>query len=375
MTFEKGTKSPLLLTQSRQRSNIMDEKETEQQEEAGAQMSFLEHLDELRKRVVNVVIIVVVAFMACWFVSDYIFAFLSVPIRQALSEAARRDLPISGLTGDEKILPVTDLKEGDHGRYIFDRSTKLGVTVVSPGASVQAVVVRQDDGKLGVFTDEPVYTNNAIIPKGVRLPLELNVPGSYQPNADERMIVTTAVEQFTLYVTVSLYAAIAISIPLLLWQIWGFISPALYKHERSYVTPFIGLSSVSFVLGAAFAYYILFPPAVKYLLGLGGGEFQLLLKASDYFDFITLIMLAMGLIFQMPAITYVLARIGIVSAGFLARIWKISLVVILIVAAVVSPTGDVPNMMLFATPMMGLYVVSIFIAWMFGKKRQKEVGD
>jgi len=125
-------------------------------------------------------------------------------------------------------------------------------------------------------------------------------------------------------------------------------------------------------LGAEFAYSILFPPAARYLLNLSGGEFQLLLRASDYLDLITIIMLAMGLIFQMPAITYVLARIGIVSAGLLVRSWKISLVVILIVAAVVSLTGDIPNMMLFATPMMGLYVISIFIAWFFGKKRKSD---
>jgi sec-independent protein translocase protein TatC len=97
-----------------------------------------------------------------------------------------------------------------------------------------------------------------------------------------------------------------------------------------------------------------------------------MLRASDYFDFITLIMLAMGIIFQMPAIAYVLARIGIINAGFLLRSWKIALVIILIVAAVVSPTGDIPNMMLFATPMMALYVVSIFIAWFFGKKRKTD---
>jgi sec-independent protein translocase protein TatC len=183
------------------------------------------------------------------------------------------------------------------------------------------------------------------------------------------MVVTTAQEQFTLYVTVSLYAAIAVSIPLLLFQLWMFISPALYAHERAYVTPFIGLSSVAFVGGAAFAYYILFPPAASYLLNLGGGEFQLLLRATDYFDLITIIMLAMGVIFQMPAVTYVLARIGIVSAGLLIRSWKIAIVVILIVAAVVSPTGDIPNLMLFAAPMVALYIVSIFIAWLFGKKR------
>jgi sec-independent protein translocase protein TatC len=83
-------------------------------------------------------------------------------------------------------------------------------------------------------------------------------------------------------------------------------------------------------------------------------------------------MLAMGIIFQMPAITYVLSRIGLVSAALLIRSWKIALVVILIVAAVVSPTGDIPNLMLFATPMMFLYVVSIFIAWFFGRRRKKD---
>ncbi len=80
-------------------------------------------------------------------------------------------------------------------------------------------------------------------------------------------------------------------------------------------------------------------------------------------------MLAMGVIFQMPAISYVLARIGIITAGLLARSWKIALIVILLVAAIVSPTPDALNMMLFATPMMFLYLVSIFVAWFFGKKR------
>jgi sec-independent protein translocase protein TatC len=339
--------------------------------ERGGQMSFLEHLDELRRRLINSVIIVVVSFVICWFVSGYIYDFLSIPIRRALSEAARSELPVSGETGSEKILSLEQIKEGDFGRFIFDRPTKLGPTLIAAGATVQARVARDSDGKLGLFTDEPLITNNAIVEKGIRLPVIFAESAVSQPNADERMTVTTAQEQFTLYVTVSLYSAIALSIPLLLWQVWGFISPALYKHERAYVTPFIGLSSVAFVLGAAFAYYILFPPAARYLLNLGEGEFQLLLKASDYLDLITIIMLAMGIIFQMPAITYVLARIGLVSAGLLARSWKIAIVVILIVAAVVSPTGDIPNLMLFAAPMMVLYAVSILIAWFFGRKRTR----
>jgi sec-independent protein translocase protein TatC len=340
--------------------------------DARGHMSFLEHLDELRRRLVNSFIIVVVAFILCWFVSDYIYDFLSAPIRRALSEAARRDLPEKGLTGSERVGPLSELKAGDTGRYVFDRATKIGVAVVSAGATVDSVVAQDPDGKLGLFTDEPLYTTNAIIPKGVRLPVEFRDKTAVgSPSDDERLIVTTAFESFTLYMTVSLYAAIAISIPMLLWQVWGFISPGLYRHERAYVWPFVLLSSISFVVGAAFAYYILFPPAARYLLGLGS-EFQLLLKASDFLDFITLIMLAMGIIFQMPAITYVLARIGIVTAGFLIRTWKVSLIIILIVAAVVSPTADIPNMLLFAAPMMALYVVSILVAWIFGKKRQTD---
>src|SRR2546421_8590354 len=96
----------------------------------GGQMSFLEHLDELRKRVVHSVLFVVVVFFACWFVSGYIYSFLSRPIRQALSEAARRDLPIRGLTGDERLKPLMEVAEGDSGRYTFDRATKIGATVV-----------------------------------------------------------------------------------------------------------------------------------------------------------------------------------------------------------------------------------------------------
>ena len=346
----------------------MADPETNPKEELGSQMSFLEHLDELRRRLVNSVIIIIIAFIGCWFASQAIFNFLSVPIRKALSEAQRRELPVVGRTGDEVVLPLSSLKEGDTGRFIFSEATKLGTGVVQPGASVNSVVATDANGELSLFTDEPIYTNNAVIPKGVRLPLNLGADATNPALSDEKLIVTTAPESFTLYVTVSLYTAIAVSVPFLLLQVWGFISPALYKHERSYVTPFVLLSSVSFVGGAAFAYYILFPPAVSYLLGLGE-DFRPLLRATDYFDLITIIMLAMGLIFQMPAITYVLARIGLVSAGFLVRSWKFALIIILIVAAVVSPTGDIPNMMLFAAPMMALYVVSVFIAWIFGRKR------
>jgi len=334
----------------------------QEEDQLEGQMSFLEHLDELRRRLVRSVLFIILAFLICWGFSDDIYNFLEVPVKRVLAEAKQKRVESGGT--------FTTLKEGDTARFVFNEKTNLGSVVIPVGASVEAKIGKCEETKLCVLTEEDIFIGSLIVPKGTKV-AEVVSGGTISSGADEQLIVTTAVESFTLYVTVSLYAAIALSVPFLLWQIWGFISPALYKHERRYVTPFIGLSTVSFVLGAAFAYYILFPPAMGYLLGLGQ-NFNLMLRATDYFDFITLIMLAMGVIFQMPAITYVLARIGIVSAGFLLKSWKFAIVIILIVAAVVSPTGDIPNMMLFAAPMMILYVFSIFIAWFFGRKRQKE---
>jgi sec-independent protein translocase protein TatC len=337
------------------------------EEELGGQMSFLEHLDELRRRLIRSFIFIFIAATASWFVSGTIYSFLAKPVERALAEAQRRQVPIAGQTGQELIGPLTSLKENDQGRYVFPEETELGSGLIPAGASVMARVYKDAEGKLALFTDEPLIAGNKVIPKGVRLTADLGSVTAAS-GVNDKLIVTTAMETFSLYVKVSLYAAICVSVPFLLWQIWGFVSPGLYPHERAYVTPFIALSSISFVLGAAFAYYVIFPPAAKYLLGLGS-DFRLLLKADDYFDFIIIVMLGMGVVFQMPAITYVLARIGLVTAGFMLKIWKTALIVILISAAVLSPTNDIPNMMLFAAPMMVLYVVSIFIAWIFNKPR------
>ena len=340
-----------------------------EEEELGGQMSFLEHLDELRRRLIRCFVFIFIAGTASWFLSGYIYNFLSAPVERALAEAQRRQVPIAGQTGTETIGPLNSLKENDSGRYVFFEETKLGSSLIPAGASVTARVFKDAEGRLALFTDEALFAGNTVIPKGVRLPAELSAATTESfSGVNDKLIVTTALEPFSLYIKVSLYAAIALSVPFLLFQIWGFVAPGLYPHERAYVTPFVTLSSISFVLGAAFAYYVIFPPAAKYLLGLGS-DFRLLLKANDYFDFIIFIMLGMGVVFQMPAITYVLARIGLVTAGFLARVWKTALIVILIAAAVLSPTADIANMMLFAAPMMVLYLISIFVAWIFNKPR------
>ena len=340
----------------------------ENEEELGGQMSFLEHLDELRRRLIRSFIFIFLATTVCWVFSDRIYAFLAVPVERALADAQRRQVPIAGQTGTEMIAALTTLKENDSGRYVFADETKLGSSLIPAGASVTARVIKDAEGKLALFTDEALFAGNTVIPKGVRLPADLAATTESFSGVNDKLIVTTALEPFSLYIKGSLYAAVCVSVPFLLLQIWGFVSPGLYPHERAYVTPFITLSSISFVLGAAFAYYVIFPPAAKYLLGLGS-DFRLLLKANDYFDFIIFIMLGMGVVFQMPAVTYVLARIGLVTAGFMVKIWKTALIVILVGAAIMSPTSDIANMLLFAAPMMVLYVISIVVAWIFNKPR------
>ena len=354
-------------------STLLDSDEDGQQEgrQLGGQMSFLEHLDELRRRIIRSVIFIFVALLFCWFVSGQIYNFLAAPMRHALAEAAQRPVALQGLTGGEQILSLNTLKEGDTGRYVFAETTKLGTSVIPPGASVAVRVARGTDAQIGVFTDEALFAGASVIPKGVRLPLDFSARESARPGEDDKLVVRTAVEPFSLYLQVSLYAAICLSVPFLLWQIWAFISPGLYPHERGWAFPFVLMSSLSFVAGAAFAYYILFPPAISYLLGLGS-DFRLFLNASDYFDFIIIVLLAMGVVFQMPAVTYVLSRIGLIDARFLISHWKISTVVILVAAAVLSPTNDVPNMMLFAAPMVVLYLISILVAWLFSRPRTAE---
>ena len=143
------------------------------EEELGGQMSFLEHLDELRRRLIRSFIFIFIAATASWFVSGTIYAFLAAPVERALAEAQRRQVPIAGQTGQEMIGPLTSLKENDSGRYVFPEETELGSGLIPAGASVMARVYKDAEGKLALFTDEPLIAGNKIIPKGVRLTADL----------------------------------------------------------------------------------------------------------------------------------------------------------------------------------------------------------
>ncbi len=343
------------------RANQLSDSQGTETAEPAAEMSFLDHLEELRARLVRSAIALMACFFLCWFFSDRIFNFVQVPVVEALAKA--QTLTTGTIV---HTLSVDQLTEGAEVVYTFRVETTLGDTPVPAGATVKGRVVRRE-GKLVVVTAEPWVLGNAVIPAEVPLPLDIN-----ENRPSERLVIDTVQGAFNLYIRVSFYAAILFAMPIILYQLWGFIAPGLYQHERRYVFPFVGMGTVFFISGAAFGYYIAFPRAALWLLQLGSG-FRPLIKADEYFDLIIIIMLGLGAVFQIPTVTFFLARIGMVTADMMWRPWRMAILIIAVLAAVISPTGDVPNMLVFALPMLLLYFLSIGIAWVFGRPRTIEV--
>lgn len=178
---------------------------------------------------------------------------------------------------------------------------------------------------------------------------------------------------FGLHMKVTLVASLFFSAPLILTQAWLFISPGLYRHERRYAIPFVVSASLLFVAGGAFGYFVAFPTALRFLLDwIVASHLTPIIDAVEYFDLFFSIMVALGIVFQIPAVIFVLSRIGLVSAGMLVRYLKHAVLGCAVVAAIITPTSDFGNMLIIAGPMIVLYVLGIGIAWAFGKRRVAE---
>ncbi|HXG64269.1 MAG TPA: twin-arginine translocase subunit TatC [Blastocatellia bacterium] len=353
-------------------------KETyEEQEELDdvSSMSFLEHLDELRTRLIRITAFVLIAFVVCWIFADKIYHFLEIPVRAAMIEARIRVAPESQ---NADMLGLADLPDNTEVNFSLPVDLKVGGAFIPANTTIPAQVQRGEDGTPYLVTNKPfVIHNRAVIKEGFVIPQELYAPGSALWGYDNRLVTPTVQGAFNLYIKVAFYAAIFFTVPFILIQVWGFVSPGLYPHEKKYALPFIVMSTFFFLAGVAFAYYIAFPRAANFLLGVAAeGNLRPLVSADEYFDLIILIMLGLGIVFEIPTVTYFLSRLGLVTPRLLIRIWRFAIIVIFIVAAVLSPTTDIPNLLVFAAPMMILYALSIGIAWVFYRKREAEAaGD
>ena len=251
----------------------------EDDDSLSGKMSFLEHLDELRKRIVNACIAIAVGVALTFAFIDRIFNFLLAPTRKAL-------------------------------------------------------------------------------PPGVKL------------------IYTQPGEAFSLYITVALIAGAVVAAPVIMFQVWRFIAPGLYSNEKRMAIPFVVFTTGGFILGAAFNHYIAFPFMMAFFASFNTPDLAFMPKLEDVFGLYSKMLIGMGVVFQMPTVVFFLAKMKLVTAHFLVSQFKYAILIIFIVAAVITPTGDMMTQTIFAAPMLGLYLLSIVIAWVVGPKRRKDVlGD
>lgn len=238
-------------------------------------MTFLEHLEELRVRLIRSLIALLVGFMVCWGFADKLFGFITQPLRKAYP--------------------------------------------------------------------------------------------------DIQFIYTDPTEAFMLYMKMSFFVGIFLAAPFILYQVWAFIAPGLYPHERGYAVPFILFGSLFFIFGGLFGHYVLFPMTFSFLGQMAGQNMKFMPKVSEYYSFYAWFLLGLGAVFQLPVVIFVLARIGIVSAGFLVRQFKYACLAAFVISAVITPSGDMVTQTALALPIIGLYAIGILVAWIFGRRRQAAV--
>jgi sec-independent protein translocase protein TatC len=243
-------------------------------------MSFLEHLEELRKRIIWSVIAIAVAFFACWNYADKIYGYMQAPIMLALAKN----------------------------------------------------------------------------------------------HLEQKLVYLNPTEPFNMYMKIGLIAALFVASPFVLYQVWAFVAPGLYKKEKRYVMPFMVLSVGLFLGGGFFGYKIVYPAALDFLIGYGK-QFTPMITIGEYTDLFLTIIIGLGVVFEMPILVFFLALIGIVSPGFMWKNFRYSILIIFIIAAILTPTTDIMNMCIFAAPMIGLYLISIGVAWLVHPKRRRAKED
>lgn len=253
--------------------------EDDDEEEGMARMSFLEHLEELRKRLLLAVGGIGVAFFLCLFFSDELWSIVFAPAGAAL---------------------------------------------------------------------EHLHVN----PPTLKL---INPMDSFQ----------------IMWMKLPILAAVFISSPWILYQVWAFIAPGLYKRERRWAVPFVVSSAGLFIVGGLFAYYVAFRYGLEFLLGLGIGKgVDPSVNITEYYDLFVDVMLGVGIIFEIPVLLFLLTLIRVASPAFLVRHSRYAILVIVILAAIITPTGDVFNLALFATPMIILFYIGIFASYILVLSRE-----
>ena len=181
----------------------------------------------------------------------------------------------------------------------------------------------------------------------------------------------------SLWINIGLYVGVGLAMPWVLYQVWLFVAPGLYKHERRALTSFIFFGTLLFALGVAFAYFIMLPQMLSFLVHFTT-EFSLqpLIEVNEYLNLILIVTVGIGVIFEMPVIVYILSLFGLVTPKFLLKNFRYAMLLITVAAAIITPTPDATTMLVFMLPMVALYFVSVLVSYLvFKRKRAKEAAQ
>jgi sec-independent protein translocase protein TatC len=184
-----------------------------------------------------------------------------------------------------------------------------------------------------------------------------------------QLVYLNPIEPFNFYLKLAFVGGAIGASPFILFQVWLFISPGLYRHEKRYVLPFMSATVGLFLAGAFFGYHYVYPGALDFLLGFGK-QFQPMVTISEYTDLFMTVILGLGATFELPILVMFLALFGLVSARWLWRNIRYAILVIFIIAAIITPTPDILTMCVFAAPMLVLYIISIGVAYMVHPSRR-----
>jgi sec-independent protein translocase protein TatC len=183
-------------------------------------------------------------------------------------------------------------------------------------------------------------------------------------NLDQHLYYTHPAGYLNLVITLGLYLGLVIASPYVLYQIWLFIAPGLYKHEKKAVGGFVAASVGLFLAGIVFAYYVILPYLLRFLVTFSaGGPFTPWINVDEYFDLLLIVLLGVGCVFELPILIFFLTLFNIVTPRFLWKNFRYAVLVIGIIAAIVTPTPDAMTMLIFMAPMLVLYLVGIGVSW------------
>jgi sec-independent protein translocase protein TatC len=192
---------------------------------------------------------------------------------------------------------------------------------------------------------------------------------------DTTLIYLNPTDTFNIQLKIGLIVGIFISCPFLLYQVWGFISPGLYRNEKKFLLPFLFLSVGLFVSGGYFGYRVVFPVAMDFLIGQGGPNLKPAISITEYTDLFLTIILGLALVFELPIILGFLGAMGVVSAKFLFKHIRGAVLIFFVIAAILTPTTDIMNMSIYAAPMVLLYIGSIGIVWLVHPRQRRKRAD